>query len=252
MAELLPGNPDFELMSNAINWWLTQEVIESDFGRNAYLSEFNKRRGDFYIPYDEDLNYMFQKAKSHHNRLVTWIRQYSEDELWRDDWHTAKLTFAPLMQISGSYRKQCYLEADGPQDYLRRRLLAGPTGINVHSAVAEEIEDPTTVAMISTDPADRLARITERTLDVNDQNVVLQRAIHEWAAQRILPSDGPIASPDDEPVVAMIKSQKLLTGLLVAHIAVAASFRDFNYAKVPFLEPKSISDVSKVIYPLAV
>lgn len=96
----------------------------------------------------------------------------------------------------------------------------------------------------------RLDYIIERSIKTNDENLNLHSLIHIWAASHQRAS-GSLAAAEDEPVIAMKEAQRLWAGLATTHIAIDASFRDEDYSRVPFLEAKSISDVTKVIYPLA-
>jgi len=243
-------NPDIsEQVSNTLNQWLTEEIVNSDEGRNAFLSDYQDRRNDLFKPFNDTSNFQAQKAKSHYNRLIQWVSPYKESDFRTNDWFAARLTFACLMNISGSYRKQCFFEAADESDYLKRRYEQ-PVGIDTGEVVAGEL-DPDKLHTISAMGEDeRLDYIIERSLRTNDESLDLHNLIHTWAAAHQKP-EGSLASAEDEPVIAMKEAQKLWTGLAAAHIVVAASFRDEDYARVPFLEPRSITDVAGVIYPLA-
>lgn len=246
-AERQTNSPDPRNIANALNWWLSEEIRDADTGRNAFLSDFEPRKADFYLPFDDDRNYSTQKTRGHHTRLIDWVTHYGD--FLTDDWYTGRLLFAPLMEIAGGWRMQCFFEATDAVDYWHRRHELGPSGIDMQAVTAAELGSPRTSLLVELDPEERIAHITTRTLETNDESLKLHQSVYAWAAAH--PStEGPMASPDDEPVMAMREVQTVWAGLLVAHIAVAASFRDGNYARVPFLEPKNITDVTKVIYPL--
>ena len=98
-------------IANAMTSWLGQEIVNADEGRNAYLSDFKDRREDLFKPFDDPSNFQAQKTNAHHNRLIHWASPYKDGDLRHDDWFTARLMFASMMCISGSYRTQCFLEA---------------------------------------------------------------------------------------------------------------------------------------------
>lgn len=239
------SGPVTDVLSN----WLRQEIVNADEGRNAYLSDYEDRRNDLFKPFSEPSNFQAQKAKGHYHRFIQWVTPYKEANLRDNDWFAARLTFACLMSVSGSYRKQCFFEAEDENDYHRRRYEQ-PVGIDVGSVVSDEL-DPVKVAAIAEMSEDeRLDYIVERSLGANNESLGLHSLIHSWAIGHQKPS-GQLASPEDEPIVAMQKAQRLWVGLATAHMAVTASLRDGDYSRVPFLEPKSITDVTEVIYPLA-
>ncbi len=111
------------------------------------------------------------------------------------------------MNISGSYRKQCFFEAADESDYLRRRYEQ-PVGIDIGEVVADEL-DPDKLRTISAMSEDeRLDYIVGRSLRTNDESLDLHSLIHTWAAAHQKP-EGSLATADDEPVVAMKQAQKL-------------------------------------------
>jgi hypothetical protein len=241
------GSP--EQVTDVLTQWLEQEIVNADEGRNAYLSDYEDRRNDLFKPFSEPSNFQAQKAKGHYDRFIQWVAPYKEADLRTSDWFAARITFACLMSVSGSYRKQCFFEAEDEGDYLRQRYES-PIGIDIGSIVANEL-DPEKVANVGSMGEDeRLDYIIERSLKTNDESLDLHSLIHTWAIDHKKP-EGQLATPEDEPVVAMQEAQKLWTGLAAAHIVVAATLRDNDYARVPFLEPKSITDVTQVMYPLA-
>ena len=245
----LPKSSNPERVATVLSQWLSDEISNSDEGRNSYLSDYEDRRNDLFKPFNDQTNFQAQKAKGHYDRLIQWVTLYKENDLMSNDWFAAKLSFACMMSISGSYRKQCFFEAADKNDYLKRRY-GQPTGTNVYGIVADELAPTKLQEVNAMNDEERLDYIVERSLRTNDQSLNLHSLIHNWAIghPKVI---GRIASAEDEPVVAMKEAQKLWTGLAAAHIVIAASFRGEDYSRVPFLEPKSISDVGEVIYPFA-
>ncbi|MDB5166230.1 MAG: hypothetical protein JWM37_302 [Candidatus Saccharibacteria bacterium] len=244
-----PDNPHSEKIADVMTDWLRQEIVNADQGRNSYLSDYRKRRNDLFKPFDDSSNFLARKAKSHYSRLVQWVAPYKEEGFRRNDTFAAKLIFASMMEIAGSYRKQCIFEAADANDYHQRRYTQ-PAGINIGQLAAAELTTVSLDSVTGMDEQARLDYIIGRTLQVNDDNLQLHKQIHTWAIAHPR-EEGSIATRDGEPVRAMQEAQGHCASLAVAHIVVAASFRDGDYAAVPFLEPKSITDVAGTIYPLA-
>ncbi len=235
--------PSAENISGVLTNWLQTEIEESDDSRNTYLSDFLLRKADFSKRFDDPTNANTQKAKSHYSQLRLWADQYVEFDSVSDDRSTARLIFRSLMSISGGYRKQCMMESETTDEYFYRRHNEGPTGVDVVGITRAELEKTDSL------PNDRQARIHNmigRTHSVNETNLAIQRYIHAT------PRDQGVSQyADMSPVEAVQLTQQLWTGLAVGQIIVAASFRDGDYGQVPFFEPKSITDQTRLIYPFA-
>jgi hypothetical protein len=240
------SNP--EQVATALTAWLQQEIVNSDAGRNGYLSKFQDRRDDFHKPFDDPSNFQSQKAKSHYDRLIQWVCPYDQDDLRHDDWFAGRLVFAGLMEVSGSYRKQCFLEATDTSDYIQRRHDHGPTGIDMFKLSADELASERVEAINAMNPDERISYIIDRTLLTGAKSLGLHESLHP-PSTILSHLEGRLEAPDSAPVRAMKESQKIWAGLALAHIVVAASFRDNDYSKVPLLEPESITDVKNIIYP---
>lgn len=236
-----------EPITRTLGWWLREEIAAADEGRNAYLSSFEARRADLLMPFDDQLNYPAQKAKAHHYRFQHWLDLYADNADARVDSRiTARLIFACLMRASGCYRDQCFLEAEDANDY-RRRRNESPLGIEVRPIVANEFEADQTSSMSE---EEKITYIVARSIDINDESLAAHKDINVWLRSRQATRSGRLATPDDEPVRRICLAQKNWIGLAVAHIIVAGRLRGNNFARIPFLEPKSITD-AKIIYPLA-
>jgi hypothetical protein len=238
-----------EQIADVMSQWLSEEIINSDGGRNSILSDYEDRRNDLFKSFDDQSNFQAQKAIGHYNRFIQWVTPYKENGLKSDDWFTARLSFACLISASGSYRKQCFFESADESDYLRRRY-GQPAGLDIHSVVEDELSPAKLQTINSMDESERIDYIVERSLRINDENLDLHSLIHDWAISH-KKTAGSLASAEDVPVLAMKEAQRLWIGLAAAHVVIAASFRDSDYSRVPFLEPKSITDVTEIIYPLA-
>lgn len=245
--EVLGTRPVAPVISN----WLQEEIIESDSGPNSYLSNFNSLVPQFFMPFDDDRNVMTQKSLSHQRRITDWLAGYKKyPDLRVDDFYTAKLSFNSLMRVSGAFRKQCMLMSANVQDYTKMRHEQGPAGIDIHETVKVELESAVP-EVDDPDPEFRVDYLIERSLDTVTRDIELQRFLHDWAADKRLQPGEPLSSQGQEPVEAMLEVQDLYVGLAVVQMAVAATFRGNDPAKIPLLYPMNISDNPGVIYPFA-
>jgi hypothetical protein len=242
-------SPSPEHITGVFTAWLVQEISNANRGRNALLSNYEERRRDLAKSFDDQSNVPAHKAKSHHDRFISWITAYKEPGLKNSDPLTARLIFACLMNISGGYRTQCLLEAVDAAGYTRRREQQ-PVGVDMLTVVAEELTLDKLAAVASMSEDERLDAIIGRSLAANTTALDLYKSIY-------LPATRPEESKDnwtpgsDSQTIATKKIQTMWTGLAAAHVVVAASFRNDKYAAVPFLEPMSITDTQGCIYPLS-
>jgi len=222
-------------VAEVINWWLQEEIISSDVGSNAILSEYSDRRADLYKDFDDPTNVMAAKAISHNNRFTFFAENLNDTSSWLDDHGASKFIFAALMAVSGGWRKQCIIEAVSAEDYTYRRHNLGPTGIDVMSAVTAELDG---VKLTDFTYDEIVGNAITKTLGAKDRIIELDQRIY----------NGAIDSHESALVVAMQETQQIGISLAVAHIAVAATLRGGDYEKVPILEPKTITEAA-VIYP---
>ncbi|GEM_PF-3656283 len=169
--------------------------------------------------------------------------QYAAAGVANDDWATARLTFTSLKFISGGYREQCLLESKDTDSYLRMRHQQGPSSVDVVGVAADELAY---AFALRVGQATRIRTIVDRTLAANETNLAVHKFIHADAA-----SLATGAYSDLTAVEAVRFTQSLWTSLAVAQIMVAASVREYDYAKVPLLEPASLSESTRVQYPFA-
>jgi hypothetical protein len=58
MSEVIP-NLNSANVAAAFSWWLQEEIINSDEGRNAVLSEYRERRADLLKPITDPSNIQY-------------------------------------------------------------------------------------------------------------------------------------------------------------------------------------------------
>ncbi len=241
--------------------WLKQEIVESDSGPNKYLSgiptetvpdlDYPILISHFYLPFDDEGNFLSQKVKSHQNRIINWLRAYKDvPALRKYDFFTAKIGFNSLMTISGSFRKQCMLMSSNEEEYMSMRHEQGPAGVDIGQQVGLEL-DGNIPELDDLDPEVRIDYIVDRSLKSTEIGIQFHRFLHECFYGKIQPEGQPLAEAGSKPVTAMLEAQKMFIRLVVAQMAVAASFRDNDPARIPFLHPMNISDNPGAIYPLA-
>lgn len=246
----LPGNPSPERIAAGISDWLQAEARYADAGLNAFLSNYPLERNCLYMAFDDEKNLMTQKTRSHYQRRIQWADPTLNEGLWENDWATGRVLFTSLMTLAGSYRTQDYLEASNAEDYVARRYEEVLRPSETLAIVRDELTKPETAELVEANPGDRITRITDMTMAANERNIVHHRALSEWTAEHPV-AEGPMAGYEDKPVQDMLAMEDMWTRVTVAQMAVAASFRGDDYSLVPTFEPKTITDVSGLVYPLA-
>jgi hypothetical protein len=229
-----------EKIPNVLFDWLKREVKDADEGRNAQLSEFLDRKADLDKDFNDPSNINAGKMAGHYDRLGTWAATYRELGQEHEDYATARLAFCSLMFMSGNYRTQCLLQSSSAQEYQRLRRVDQPIGVDLRAIAKTELSN---VATLDRDPRARLSDLVDRTLAVNELNFSVAKANFSAASESTVPIQTKIESAQ--------QLQGQWSALAIAQIMVASSFRNGNYSLVPFFEPKSITDQSKLEFPLA-
>lgn len=225
-------SPTTEALSTVLTDWLSAEIIESDQNRNAVLSDFENRKPDLAKELTDPTNFNGGKALGHHNRLRLWSRQFINYDQQNDDYATARLTFCGLIWLSGNYRESCLLQADDAETYFHLRREQGPLSISIPATVEQELR---TESHRSID----LAGLIHRTQAINETNLLTRQRL------------SPLAAHAPEAIEAFTALQKDWVALSVAQIMTWAAVRDGDLSRVPFFEPKSITDQTELQYPLA-
>lgn len=224
--------------------WLADEVKSSGQGNNAILDNYDDAISGIVGGWDHPKNFGRIKHESHvDNRMPLWWAQYEQDP--ENDLVSAKLLFNGLMQISGAYRTQCYLQARGAQDYLWRRS-GRPVGINLESEAMARL--------INVVPGNDLS---EAEMSVEDLGSEVERVsrIGETALKNVSKyntnTGRDLRRANSPSVQEMAMAQHAWARFSIDCVIVAAKIRGGELAAVPFLEPKSISLEPQVIYPMA-
>jgi len=233
--------------------WLNDEVRSSGIEANAYLDDYDKAVEGLKNGPGHKFNYLASKHASHVEVRLPSAWQAFNESLEKDiyeerEYQSAYLMFTPLMQVSGTYRAQCYMEAADVGDYMRRRLLR-PAGVDLWQVAARRLDkwlpEPDNFGD-STITVEQLGLSLERASKIGGRVVseVCQRAERNF--------DFGI---EGSATARVLKSAQIeWASLAIDCITLAAKQRAGQLEAVPFLEPKSISadPPPKVIYPLAV
>lgn len=232
-------------ISTVIYDWLEAEVETSSRSDdvNSVLDDYNKAiaglRGGFEHPH----NFAWNKLNAHISRLEGWVQDYSEiapDDKDFDKF-AVRVTFGGLMQISGSYRDQCYIEARGPEDYLERRRRV--TGINLTEGVMNNLtrrlpeNGQFADAMIDLEELDR-SRDTVSNLG--------ERAVKVMCSRAAMGLD--LGQPGSRSAKEIMDAQRLWLDFTVDSIVMAAKLKNGDLGAVPFWEPISITEQSQSLY----
>lgn len=241
-----------EQIAGVFEEWLKAEVVTSGEGSNSFLdaptddklADIRLRMG---LPSAEKGNWVLSKHESHTGRIESNFWPVFEATALDDpklDMAIAQLKFEPLMQVSGTYRRQCYLEAEGGEDYMLRR--AKGVGIDLEQVVFEQLEkhapngrlDEATISMeglkrsmdsaITGDYVNILSIITHTAKEINIMGIV-----------------------DSLPAKGSKKAQISWARAAADCVIMAAKLRRGELEDVPFWEPISITAQSgQLHYPL--
>jgi hypothetical protein len=234
------------VIAKSIDQWLRAEVVESACGPNNIWDNQIHVRGAYGRPHAENPDAL--KAEGHHNRFNLLMEQYPDPEFYNNDFFTGKVIHHALMLVSGNFRTQCYMQASGQQGYEALRFerngeYNGAAGVDILPAVREGIDT------FKDFGAENLTDMVVRSLAMNHSIHDTHGQIHRWHAmhpQRAMDS----LTTFEEPVIAALKCQELGIQLAAGHISLAAQLRRGDLTRVPILEAKSISRVSKQpVYP---
>ncbi|MGH7157168.1 MAG: hypothetical protein ACREGG_03610 [Candidatus Saccharimonadales bacterium] len=235
-------------ISTSIYDWLETEVMTSsrqgDVNEvlNDYTQAIQGLRGGF----DHPKNFAWNKLNSHISRLEGWLRDYSEVSPEDKDFDTfaSRITFGGLMQISGSYRDQCYIEAKSAEEYLERRQRV--TGINLTNAIrnrlSDRLGDSVDFANVQID-IEELSRSFRKVSDLGT------RAVKAMCSRAVIGYD--FGQPDSRSAREMMVAQSHWLDYTVDSILVTAKLKQGDLGAVPFWEPISITEQSgSIYYPL--
>jgi hypothetical protein len=236
------GTAQPEVIAPVLETWLLHEVQESGTGRNRYIDAFESTGQALSEPFSGNRGYCAVKQTNHYNRYREKAKAYPE--AYTDEFYTGTLIHHALMLTSGAFRVQCFMQAKDTDEYRQLRFNGQrATGV----AMKPTIERALGGLPAELDASNLVASMQAHLLRTNDRI----QAQHMLAYGHKRPPRGRF-SPESEPVQAMLAAQRLSIGLACANIVVAASVRGGSLASVPFLEAKSISDVSsQPYYPFA-
>ena len=230
-----------EAIADTVELWLADEILDADTGHNAILSEFIERKADLQKPYDDDTNFCAAKARSHYNRLGIMAEDWARLGAEGNDVAGSKYLFLGLMMISGNYRQQRLIEAKSADEYLEKRY-ARPIGINIGAEVKRGLVVHEPVLGLASD--ERLSAGIELVRRSNELNMLTHRGFYNRPEQ--LAHAG-----DDYASELFVNMQKLWVVTTAIQVVIAASFRDGDFSRVAFPQPRSITYQNGVDYPLA-
>ena len=229
-----------EVVTEVYMDWLRAEVESSHVERNKILDDYDDAIEGLKGGWDHPKNFSARKVEGHIDRLGPWFEAFTMAE--DDDYQAARIIFAGLMQVSGSYRNQSYVEAQNSSDYLAMRQNV--IGINLENAVSTRLRTflPSTANFSS-------ARITLEDLNRRRQEAeaIGLRAVKAMCVRVVLGLD--LHKKDSRAAREAQNAQYNWATFTTDALTYVAKKRG-SIADVPFLEPRSITDQSGTIrYP---
>jgi hypothetical protein len=237
-CELSPN----EAIARAIHYWLAEEIQSSGSSKNAVLDNFYTARKSFMLRADDQGNKNIGKNDGHYNRLKLWTSQFEENST--DDYLTARQLFCAQMYLSGMFRLECFVVSNDEAEYRFRRFGGQVLGVDLRKSIAGRFSESNTV---------ELSRLADATNAANDQTYFTLRTLHDRNRRsdtlfnyvRFLNTRG-------DWFKELSSLQNTWLDLSVDYISYAAQARGKDLSKVPFLEPKSISENPQIYYPFKV
>ena len=243
------------LIGEAFYDWLEAEVITSstEGDINTYLNDFTtirggekdgiKIKGALDGGWDDPKNYLARKLEAHNNRLPHWFEAYTLAP--DDDYQAARLSFAGLMQVSGAYRDQCYMEAVDGEDYMNKRQQV--IGVDIVQSVADRLRH-----ILPKSGDFSLADVSPESFEDEMKRVsrIGELAVRKMCERARLGFDFSATDTPSSGALRVAQYEWLL--LTTDAVALAAKTRGGRLEAVPFLEPRSISEQSDKVphYPL--
>jgi hypothetical protein len=236
-------------ISSVVYDWLEAEVRTSSKPAdvNAVLDDYTKAIAGLRGGFDHPYNFVWNKLNSHISRLEGWVSDLGTETSPKDidfDKFAVKVTFGGLMQVSGSYRGQCYVEARGVEDYLERRARV----INVNLT---EVVMNTLTRRLPENGQFAEASIDLEELDHRRETVsnLGERAVKVMCNRVVMGQD--LGQPGSRSAQEMMDAQRLWLDLTVDSIVLTAKLKSGDLGAVPFWEPISIGEqTGSLYYPL--
>jgi hypothetical protein len=233
-------------ISDALQDWLQSELDNSFENENQMFSQWNAFQHAMRMPFTSPSNQEAESTRLQHSRLQQWsliAEQYPD--IMSDDDFLARQMLCAKMFISDTYRKQCLIEANDPEDYVERLKYKGPVSIDLGQTVAERLDEygfesnQSGEDIYSPIPSGVLL---SATLQTNDRSIEVAEEVHDKSLRD--------SGKEGSPAVYLLKeTQAAWTRLLVDYIIFAAHKHDGSFSEVPFLQPKSQVDISRMDYP---
>ncbi len=241
--------PSSEAISEAVYDWLEAEVATSSNPEdvNAVLNDYTSAIAGLHGGFEHPKNFTWNKAQSHISRLNSDFEIFA-DTLPNDKYYdkiAAKIIFDGLMQVSGSYRNQCYVEARDAEDYIERRQKA--IGLNIANTVRNRLIDLVPQSGDFSSAKISVESLGERVKQVSQLG---ETAVKRLCSRAALGYD--FGTPGSRSAQEMISAQYNWLNFALDSLILVAKYKDGDIAAVPFLEPISITEQSgSLYYPLA-
>jgi hypothetical protein len=246
-------NESGAMIADAIENWLKAEVVSSGID-NTYLDDYTDAVEWLKLGFEHPDNFSAQKHKSHvENRMPIWWQAFelTQPGDQQFDEQSAKITFNALMQISGTYRNQAFLQAANPEDYLQRRMKG--TGLSSLQNVVSDRLATHFLAETWNEEADfTAANIDFAVLEQRMDRVCQKTGEYILTMCSRVEAGKDLGLEHSKSVNEMIDAQYSWLAFAVDCVTYFAKTRGGNLQAVPFLEPKSIAATPPptVIYPL--
>lgn len=232
-----------EPITRVLHDWLAAEVASSSDPSdvNAPLDNYEDAIKGLQGGFDPGTNFTWDKHEGHMMRLPLDFNLLAGSSPQKNEFDkvAAKVKFDALMEVSGTFRNQCYVEAQNQEDYMARRRRV--IGISIGNIVTNRLiglvpmKGGLAEARIS---IEGLSREVDYSIKAGTDSIKKLISIVMMGQDR------------QRGMEEMAKGQYVWLRLAVDSLILIAKLKNGDLSKVPFLEPRSIGEQSgKLWYP---
>lgn len=232
-------------VGSVIRDWLWLEHHLSTTSRNRYLDNLGSAQDCLKLSYRDPSNFIARKALGHLDRLKHF--KLALEAIYDDPEHTdrkideqeARLLFGLLMRASGCHLNQLIIQSNSQTNFNRRKA-AESSGVDIIELAHRKLDDEPLWensnledVYQSIDQASNLERLA--MIELYDNHLAIKHLGQEQS-----------------PAVDLLKEvQTAWINSALQFIKHQAWTKKHRLLRVPFLEPKSISDNPEIFYPFS-
>lgn len=232
-------------VGSVIKNWLWLERYLSTTSRNSYLDNLVSAQGCLKLSQQDPANFIARKALGHLDRLKHF--KLALETAYDDPDHTdlkmeqqeARLLFGLLMRASGCYLNQLVIQSSS-QTSFNKRKAAQPSGVNIIELAHRKLDDE---LLWENSSLEDVCQSIDQASDLERQ-AMAELYDNQLAIKHL--------GQEQSPAVDLLKEvQAAWINCALQFIKHQAWTKKHHLLRIPFLEPKSISDDPEIFYPFS-